>query len=126
MDKLETQLKKVLEKNGVFDVSKSETLRKELIQMQWKKNMFRVKMVFWTGFVLSAGISIIALIHLYHEQNTRSMIFLAVLALIGYNSMIFLKLWLWVANTKLTMLQELKQLQLQIAELAGEEPPSEN
>ena len=51
--------------------------------------------------------------------------FLAVPALIGYNSMIFLKLWLWVVNTKLSTLEEMKQLQLQIAELAGEEKSSE-
>jgi len=54
------------------------------------------------------------------------MIFAAVITLIGYNSTILMKLWYWVVSTKLNILKEIKQLQLQIAELADKEPPSEN
>jgi hypothetical protein len=47
---------------------------------------------------------------IYHE---RLALFLA---LVGFNSTILMKLWYWIAHTKLSILQELKQLQLQIAE----------
>ena len=126
MDKLEKQLKKVLEKNGVFDVSKSETLRKELIQMWCDKNLQRTKLVYWIFFLLSLGMMGGGYIGLRSAGNTRGMILWAVFLMIGFNSTILMKLWYWVVDAKLNILKETKQLQLQIAELAGKEQPSEN
>jgi len=37
-----------------------------------------------------------------------------------------MKLWYWVVDTKLNVLKEMKQLQLQVAELSGKESPSED
>jgi len=129
MDELEKQLKKVLEKNGVFDVSKSETSRKEIKQMIFQKfegDMSRVKVVFWIFLVISAAMMVGGMLFINHEKGTRGMIFAAVITLIGYNSTILMKLWYWVVSTKLNILKEIKQLQLQIAELADKEPPSED
>ena len=129
MDELEKQLKKVLEKNGVFDVSKSETSRKEIKQMIFQKfegDMSRVKIVFWIFLVISAAMMVGGMLFINHEKGTRGMIFAAVITLIGYNSTILMKLWYWVVSTKLNILKEIKQLQLQIAELADKEPPSED
>ena len=42
------------------------------------------------------------------------------------DSTVLIKLWYWIMNNKLNVLREMKQLQLQIAELAGKEPPAEN
>lgn len=126
MDKLEKQLKKVLEKNGVFDVSKSETLRKELIQMWCDKNLQRTKLVYWIFFLLSLGMMGGGYIGLRSAGNTRGMILWAIFLMIGFNSTILMKLWYWVVDAKLNIQKEVKQLQLQIAELAGKEQPIEN
>ena len=128
MDKLEKQLRKVLEKNGVFDANKSETLRKEMTQMIFQKfesDMSTVKVVFWIFLVISAAMMVGGMLFINHEKGTRGMIFAAVVTMIGYNSTVLMKLWYWVVSTKLNILKEIKQLQLQIAELAGEEPPTE-
>jgi len=129
MDKLEKQLKQVLGKNGLFDADKSKTLRKEMKQMIFQKfegDMSRVKVVFWIFLVISAAMMVGGMLFINHEKGTRGMIFAAVITLIGYNSTILMKLWYWVVSTKLNILKEIKQLQLQIAELTGKEPPSEN
>ena len=126
MDKLEKQLKKVLEKNGIFDVSKSETLRKEIVQMWCDKNLLRAKLVLWIFLLLSIGMMVGGYIGLRSAGNTRGMILWAIFLMIGFNSTILMKLWYWVVNTKLNVLKEMKQLQLQIAELAGKNPPAEN
>ncbi len=128
MDKLEKQLKQVLGKNGIFDAAKSETLRKEMKQMIFQKfegDMSRVKVVFWIFLVISAVMMVGGMLFINHEKGTRGMIFAAVVTMIGYNSTVLMKLWYWVVSTKLNILKEIKQLQLQIAELAGKEPPSE-
>jgi len=126
MDKLEKQLKKVLEKNGIFDVSKSETLRKELIQMWCDKNLQRTKLVYWIFFLLSLGMMGGGYIGLRSAGNTRGMILWAIFLMIGFNSTVLMKLWYWVVDAKLNIQKEVKQLQLQIAELAGKEPSAEN
>ena len=129
MDKLEKQLKQVLGKNGLFDADKSKKLRKEMKQMIFQKfegDMSRVKVVFWIFLVISAAMMVGGMLFINHEKGTRGMIFAAVITLIGYNSTILMKLWYWVVSTKLNILKEIKQLQLQIAELTGKEPPSEN
>ena len=126
MDKLEKQLKKVLEKNGIFDVSKSETLRKEIVQMWCDKNLLRAKLVLWIFLLLSIGMMVGGYIGLRSAGNTRGMILWAIFLMIGFNSTILMKLWYWVVDAKLNIQKEVKQLQLQIAELAGKEQPSEN
>jgi hypothetical protein len=37
-----------------------------------------------------------------------------------------MKLWYWVVSTKLSILKELKQMQLQMAELTGKESSSQS
>jgi fatty-acid desaturase len=126
MDKLEKQLKKVLEKNGIFDVSKSETLRKEIVQMWCDKNLLRAKLVLWIFLLLSMGMMVGGYIGLRSAGNTRGMILWAIFLMIGFNSTILMKLWYWVVDAKLNIQKEIKQLQLQIAELTGKEQPIEN
>ena len=58
--------------------------------------------------------------------STWGMIASAVIFLGAGQSMVTIKLWYWIMNNKLNVLREMKQLQLQIAELAGKEPPAEN
>ena len=119
MDKLEKQLKQVLEKNGVFDTTKSEALRKEIIQMWCDKNVLRVKLVFWIFFMLSIGMMVGGYIGLRSAGNTRDMLSWVVFFMIGFNSTILMKLWYWVVHTRINLQKELKQLQLQIAELGN-------
>ena len=126
MDKLEKQLKKVLEKNGIFDVSKSETLRKEIVQMWCDKNLLRAKLVLWIFLLLSIGMMVGGYIGLRSAGNTRGMILWAIFLMIGFNSTILMKLWYWVVDAKLNIQKEIKQLQLQIAELTGKEQSIEN
>jgi len=83
----------------------------------------KVKVVFWIFLVLSAVMMVGGMIFLTQEKGTRGMLFAAVIALIGYNSTILMKLWYWVVSTKLGILKELKQLQLQVTELTGRESP---
>ena len=57
---------------------------------------------------------------------TWGMIASAVIFVCSGQCMVTIKLWYWIMNNKLNVLREMKQLQLQIAELAGKEPPAEN
>jgi hypothetical protein len=122
----EKELKKALEKNGDYNIARSETLRKEIVQMWYEKNLRKTKLVFWIYFLLSIGMMVGGYIGLRLATDTRGMLSWVIFFMIGFNSTILMKLWYWVVDTKLNVLKEVKQLQLQIAEQTGKKPPTEN
>jgi hypothetical protein len=121
----EKELKEVLGKNGIFDSVKSETLRKEIVQMWYAKNMRKTKIIFWIYFLLSIGMMIGGYIGLRFATDTKGMLCWVIFFMIGFNSTILMKLWYWVVDNKLSILKEIKQLQLQITGDAGEKQPAE-
>ncbi len=126
MNNLEQELKKVLEKNGDFDLKRSETLRKEIVQMWFDKNMRKTKIIFWIFYLCSIGMMIGGYIGLRNAGSTVGMLSWVLFFMIGFNSTILMKLWYWVIDTKLNVLKEMKELQLQISELTGKERTAEN
>lgn len=129
MSDIEKELKKVLKADIRFDADKDTARRKEIEQMIFQKfqtDMFKVKVVFWIFFVLSLGMMAGGYIGLRFAGDTREMLNWVLLFMIGFNSTILMKLWYWVCDTKLNVLKEMKQLQLQVTELSGKEPSSED
>jgi len=131
MNNLEKELTELLKNESGLEASKDETARKEMYQMKlfferFVKNIRRARLVFWIFFLLSLGMMVGGYIGLRSAGNTRGMISWAIFLMIGFNSTILMKLWYWVVDAKLNVQKEVKQLQLQIAELAGKEQPSEN
>ena len=129
MINLEKELKEVLEKNGDFNIAKSETLRKETVQM-FEDKLKKVKLWTWAFLliyviIIAGGISGL-LVNLLITKNTNAMLISAVVVLIAHEGTVLIKLWYWVLNTKYDVLKELKQLQLQIAEQTAKDSPSEN
>jgi len=126
MINFEKELKEVLQKNGDFDAAKSETLRKEMVQMWCDKNLLRAKIVFWIFFLLCLGMMLGGYIGLRYAGNTKEMLSWVIFFMIGFNSTILMKLWFWVVHTRINLQKELKQLQLQIAEFGGADKQAEN
>ncbi|MFQ6036053.1 MAG: DUF6768 family protein [Sedimentisphaerales bacterium] len=126
MDKFEKDLQKVLGEISDFNVTKGEKLRKEIVQMWCDKNLLRAKIVFWIFFLLSIGMMIGGYIGLRSAGSTKEMLSWVIFFMIGFNSTILMKLWYWVVDNKLNVLKEIKQLELQITELAGKEPPAKD
>lgn len=129
MSDIEKELKKVLNANDGFDADKNAARRKEIEQMivqKYETDMFKVKVVFWIFLALSLGMMVVGYIYFRSAVDTRGMLNWVLLFMIGFNSTILIKLWYWVCDTKLNVLKEIKQLELQIAELSGREPPSKD
>lgn len=127
MDNLEKEIQKALEIKSDFDTDKTESRRKEIKKMILQKyatDFYKVKVIFWIFFILCLGMMAGGYIGLRSAEDTRGMLLWLIFFMIGFNSTILMKLWYWVVSTKLGILKELKQLQLQIAELTGKEPPA--
>ena len=129
MSDIEKELKKVLKANDSFNADINAAKRKEIKRMivqKYETDMFRVKVVFWIFFVLSLGMMAGGYIGLRSANETKAMLCWVILFMIGFNSTILMKLWYWVCDTKLNVLKEMKQLQLQVANLSGKQAPSED
>ena len=127
MSDIEKELKKVLKANVRFDADKNAARRKEIEQMifhKFQNDMLKVKVVFWIFFLLSIGMMAGGYIGLRSANDTKAMLCWVIFFMIGFNSTILMKLWYWVADTKLNVLKEMKQLQLQVTQLSGREPSS--
>jgi ABC-type sugar transport system permease subunit len=125
----ENKLKNALEKNGDFDSAKSETARKEIVQM-FEDKLKRVKLWTWIFLlidvvVITVGVSSL-LINLLVTKSTNAIIVSAIIILIAHEGTVLIKLWYWILNTKYDVLKELKQLQLQIAEQTAQKPLAES
>jgi len=129
MSDIEKELKKALKANGRFDKDINAVRRKEIEQMIFQKyetDMFKAKVVFWIFLALSLGMMAGGYIGFRFAVDTREMLNWVLLFIMGFNSTILFKLWYWVVDTKLNVLKEIKQLQLQVAELSGGEQTSED
>jgi hypothetical protein len=129
MSDIENELKKILKADNSFDADKATVMRKEIEQMIFHKyelDFFKLKVIFWIFFVLSLGMMAGGYIGLLSANETKAMLCWVLFFMIGFNSTILMKLWYWVVDTKLNVLKEMKQLQLQVTELTGKESPSKD
>jgi len=130
MNNLENGLKKMFKNELGFEPSKDESKRKETYQMKLLFERFvtdvqRARLVFWIFFVLGLIIMFVGLTLLFKLDNPNGRLVALFMALVGFNSTILIKLWYWTMSTKFDVLKEIKQLQLQIAELAGKSSPED-
>ena len=128
MDEFEKTIRTTLGDTNKFDAAKAETLRKETVQM-YEDKLKKVYRYSWLYLIICVAVDSVAGACFGVSASlgsTWGMIASAVIFLGAGQSMVTIKLWYWIMNNKLNVLREMKQLQLQIAELAGKEPPAEN
>jgi hypothetical protein len=122
MNNLEKELKKMLKSEPGLDPDKSQFKQKETVQMKlffekFTNNIKYIRTIYYIFLIVCVLIMCAGVTGMQH--NTGRYIFFGLfMALVGYNSTILMKLWYWVLKCKLDVLKEIKQLQLQIAELA--------
>ncbi len=129
MDEFESTIRITLKGTSKFDTAKVETVRKEVVQM-FQKKLKTARIITWVGIGIGGVLEVTGLVGLvlsmFFANTIRPMVLFGVIALSGGQFHLLAKLWYWIVNSKLNMLKEIKQLQLQIAELTGKEPPAEN
>ena len=124
MDNLENELKKTLKNEIGFDPGQSEMKTKEIVQV-YNKKMKKYKIEFWLRYAAAIAITIYGVLGL--KYNTGRYVEWALFtALVGSNLIFMLILWYQHRVIRLETLKEIKQLQLQIAELAGQKSKTQD
>ena len=129
MNEFEKTTRTILTDTGKFDAAKAETLRKETVQM-FDKKLKTAIIIAWVGigigvvFEVTGWIGLV--LSLFLGGSVKLVVFFGVIALSGGQFHLFTKLWYWVYHNEIKVRTEVKELQLQVAELAGKDAPAEN
>lgn len=72
------------------------------------------------GFLVFEGIQMVAFILAFiATSNTKVLIALAALFIVSFEVTVLMKLWYWVVHTRLVLVREVKEMRLELAELAA-------
>jgi hypothetical protein len=117
---IETKLNELLKMKDDLDELKSQRKQQETID-DFEKKQITLKRYFyiWLAVCVIIMLAGIAGIEQNSEQHKLNALFIA---LVGLNGTLLMKLWYFIKLSNLTVLQELKQLRIQ---LAGQTPPKE-
>ncbi len=119
MNEFDKELRKALRGEEGFDSAKSESLRQEVTRM-YKKKRRRALILAWAAIAVCNFVAIPAIVVFVLSGTTKVLIACAAVAIIAGQVEILTKFWYWVVHGRLLLQEEIKELQLQIAELAQE------
>ena len=120
MNNFDETLKKALSNQGYLDPERSSALQQEVIQM-YDKKLRIVTYITWGFHVFFGVILLLAAFQMYNSTGVKFVVQGGVIFLTAISGLVVIKLWYWVMNAKISMLKEMKQMQLQIAELASKD-----
>ena len=129
MDEFEKTIRTTLSDTDKFDAAKAENLRKEIVQM-FQKKLKTALIITWVGIGVAVVFEVAGWIGLVLSMflggGVKLMIFFGVIALSAGQLHLLAKLCYWVYHNEIKVRTEVKELQLQVAELAGRNGPSAN
>jgi len=131
MDDFDKKLRQALSDEEHFDSLKSDALRKEVVKV-FDKKLKKVRCLMFVWLAVYGGVAIFALWQFLQIPSTstdgtvlvKRMLLNIFVALIAIEGTVLIKLWCLVVSAKIGILKELKQLQLQIADLTSKKSPS--
>ena len=119
MSDREDMLKNALAENGDFDPDKADLLKKEF-SADFVGKLRAAERLVWFYMLACVVIAVPVLNLLEESYDTKTLIICTVGLLVIYETTVLLKLWFATAGTKLAVLKEMKQLRLEVADLARE------
>lgn len=113
MDELEKAIEKSLNQTEPSDSSKDQICREESVHM-FEKRVRKARVITWSFLAIEIAAMIAAAVFLQYATSTRMMIWCAIMFLVAFEGTILVKLWYWVVSSKISLLTELKQLEMLI------------
>ena len=110
---IESKLNELLKMKDDLDELKSERKKQEAID-DFEKKQKTLKIWFYVWLAVSVVIMLGGMAGMEHNSDPYKWNGLF-MALVGFNSTVMIKLWYFIKETKLSVLQGMKQLEIQIA-----------
>jgi hypothetical protein len=112
MSEHENQWTAASAENGAFDPEKAKRLTDDAVA-QYQTGLRTVERTTWLYLALCVVVFVFAYGRFQFASSTKAIVGFGIVMLIAYESTVLMKLWYWIAGTKLVLLREIKQLQLQ-------------
>ncbi|MHC4364054.1 MAG: DUF6768 family protein [Planctomycetota bacterium] len=109
---------------GHYDLDKNSAVTQEIGNL-YKKKLRKATIECYLRLAAAAAITVYGALGI--KYNTGWYVTWALFtAIVGVNVAMAIILWWWLIQAKLSILKEMKELQLQIAELADKKPAAED
>lgn len=103
-----------------------EVAAREGLQEEFARKRRLAMWITW-GFVALAMFEMCVLALLFvMVSSTKVLIALAALFIAAFDTTVLMKLWYWVVQTRLLLVREVKEMRLELAELAARQSPPED
>lgn len=112
---IESKLNELLKMKEDLNELKSERQQQEVVE-DFEKKQKTLKIYYWVWIVIMGGIAVAGISGMEHNSDPYKWNGLF-MALVGMQGAVMIKLWYFIKETKLSVLQGMKQLQIQIAHL---------
>jgi hypothetical protein len=114
MNEHENELARASATNGAFDPEKAKRLTPDAVS-RFHSRLKWAGRITWIYLLICVAVILFAWNEFQAASSTKAIVGFGILMLAAYEGTILIKLWYWIANTKVTLLKELKQWQLQTA-----------
>jgi hypothetical protein len=115
-DQFDEQIKAALEADKGFDPARSDQVAKEAERM-FDEKIRRAKWITWASLALCTMGMLVSAALMWVFDNPKLVLFFAILFLVDFGSTILMKQWYWTVHTRISVQRDIKELQLQIAEV---------
>ena len=122
MTERDNELARHSAENGSFDPAKARKTTTDAVSRFNARLKWTARLT-WIYILAGVGVMLFSCNSLLAASTTKAIVGFGILLLVAYETTILMKLWYWNANTKFTLLRELKQWQLQTA-LSSTDAPS--
>ncbi|MFC1736453.1 DUF6768 family protein [Candidatus Hydrogenedentota bacterium] len=113
MDDFDKKITDALGTNGNFDIRKALALKGQMVD-RFNGALKKVERHLYVWLLLCVSAAELASIGFCLARDTKGQILWAILLLIAFETTILLKLWYWIMNDKISVMRELKLLNLEL------------
>lgn len=117
MSEHEDILKRALAENIQFKAEKADAVRKESTA-DFRKKMQWAERIMWIYLLACVVVGVLTLNAFGASDDTKTLLTCLLVLVVVYETTVLMKLWYVIAGTKIGVLKEIKQLRLEVSQLA--------
>lgn len=114
MDEFERQIEKTLNQLKPADASKHRDCREESVKM-FENRIKKIRRLTFLFLVVDIAAMVAAAVFLQLATSTRMMIWCAIMFMVSFEGTVLIKLWYYVVSSRISVLRELKHLEMLLA-----------
>ncbi|MBN2584416.1 MAG: hypothetical protein JXL80_15250 [Planctomycetes bacterium] len=113
MSDFETEFLEALELDETFDAAREKMLRLQ-VTSEYSRKKRRLVIMTWVWQAVSLLLLVPGILMVVTERDVSAKMLGLALVIMGEAGLIVIKLWYWIVHARLTILRELKRLELRL------------